>query len=81
MQDILTPTQALLEANILTFRQYSVGDKLLIQEKASGEHKFATVMGFDKNSVSELVLVLNVVGAQLPWHIHPRNTCYEITQI
>lgn len=73
--------QALLEANLDTFRCYSIGDKIIIKDKNTGKILFGVVKSFDMNPVNELILVVDVASDKTPWYLHPRHGNFEITKI
>lgn len=88
----MSKTNLLLEAsNRMTFKQFDVGDKLVIShfehdpEVASrpvaGRVEYGVVTGFDFNSYGEMLVVVAVVGKDIPAKLHPSNCTFTIKNL
>lgn len=72
------------ENNRKTFTEYNIGDKLRIVDLSpyrEGQVTYATVTGFDLNSVGEMILRLDEVGRKETRQLHPDNTMYTIEKL
>lgn len=71
------------ENNIRTLREFSIGDKLVIEDPDAPRNncRFGIIKNFEYNMENELVLVVDVIGFLNPWKIHPFNGMIEITKI